>query len=47
MDDEALVLLSEWCEANRADLVPLFRLVQDYRRWGKIKSTYIDGYMNM
>ena len=46
MDDEALVLLSEWCEANRADLVPLFRLVQDYRRWGKIKSTYIDGYMD-
>jgi len=46
MDDEALVLLSEWCEANRADLVPLFRLVQEYRRWGKIKSTYIDGYMD-
>ena len=43
-DDEALVLLAEWCEVNRPDLVPLFRLVQDYRRWGKIKSTYIDGY---
>jgi DNA polymerase-1 len=24
--------------------VPLFKLVQDYRRQGKIKSTYIDGY---
>ena len=45
MDDEALILLSEWCMANRPDLVPLFKLVQDYRRWGKIKSTYIDGYM--
>lgn len=45
MDDEALVLLSEWCEGNRPDLVPLFKLVQEYRRWGKIKSTYIDGYM--
>ena len=43
-DDEALVLLSEWCKQNRPDLVPLFKLVQDYRRWGKIKSTYIDGY---
>jgi len=44
MDDEALILLSEWCEENRPDLVPLFKLVQDYRRTGKIKSTYIDGY---
>jgi len=43
-DDEALILLAEWCEQNRPDLVPLFRLVQDYRRWGKVKSTYIDGY---
>ncbi|GHU82196.1 hypothetical protein FACS1894196_0120 [Clostridia bacterium] len=43
-DDEALVLLSEWCAENRPELVPLFRLVQAYRRWGKIKSTYIDGY---
>ena len=46
MDDEALVLLSEWCETNRPDLTPLFRLVQEYRRIGKIKSTYIDGYMD-
>jgi DNA polymerase-1 len=43
-DDEALALLAEWCEQNRPELVPLFKLVQDYRRWGKIKSTYIDGY---
>jgi len=43
-DDEALVLLSEWCETNKPDYVPLFRLVQEYRRWGKIKSTYIEGY---
>lgn len=45
MDDEALVLLSEWCAQKRPELVPLFKLVQDYRRWGKIKSTYIDGYL--
>jgi DNA polymerase-1 len=44
MDDEALVLMAEWCAENRPELVPLFRLVQDYRRWGKIASTYIDGY---
>ena len=44
VDDEALVLLAEWCAANRPELVPLFRLVQEYRRWGKIQSTYIKGY---
>jgi len=44
MDDEALVLLAEYCAANHPDFVPLFRLVQAYRRWGKVKSTYIDGY---
>jgi DNA polymerase-1 len=45
MDDEALVLLAEWCGEKRPDLVPLFKLVQEYRKWGKLKSTYIDGYM--
>ena len=44
-DDEALILLAEWCEKNQPDLVPLFKKVQDYRRWGKVKSTYIDGYL--
>jgi len=44
VDDEALVLLAEYCAEHRPDLVPLFRLVQEYRRWGKIRSTYIDGY---
>ncbi len=43
-DDETLMLLAEWCEKNRLELVPLFTLVQEYRRIGKIKSTYIDGY---
>ncbi|GHU73378.1 hypothetical protein AGMMS49992_11740 [Clostridia bacterium] len=43
-DDETMILLTEHCEKNRPDLVPLFKAVQDYRRWGKIKSTYIDGY---
>lgn len=44
-DDQALVLLSEWCAAHRPELTPLFELVQAYRRWGKLKATYIDGYL--
>jgi DNA polymerase-1 len=45
LDDEAIILLQEWCAANKPDLVPLFDLVQEYRHWGKITSTYIDGYL--
>ena len=45
MDDEAMILLTEWCRENRPELAALFELVQEYRRWGKIKSTYIDGYL--
>jgi len=45
LDDEAIIQLKEWCEQERPELVELFRLVQEYRRWGKIKSTYIDGYL--
>jgi DNA polymerase-1 len=44
LDDEAIILLKEWCTANKPELVPLFEYVQEYRRWGKLKSTYIDGY---
>lgn len=44
-DDQALVLLSEWCANHRPELTPLFELVQEYRRWGKLKATYIDGYL--
>ena len=44
-DDASLVLLKEWCDTNRPELSRLFDLVQDYRKWGKIKSTYIDGYL--
>ncbi len=44
MDDEALVLLREYCDENRPELAPLFTLVQDFRRLGKVKSTYIEGY---
>lgn len=44
-DDEAMILLTEWCRENRPELAHLFELVQEYRKWGKIKSTYIDGYL--
>jgi DNA polymerase-1 len=44
-DDETMILLAEWCKENKQELVPLFDLIQEYRKWGKIKSTYIDGYL--
>lgn len=44
-DDAAMTMLKEWCDENRPELSSLFTLVQEYRKWGKIKSTYIDGYL--
>ena len=44
-DDQAMQMLSEWCAEHRPELVPLFRLVQEYRKWGKLKTTYLDGYL--
>ena len=44
-DDSTMQMLAEWCAENRPELSPLFRLVQEYRKWGKILSTYIDGYL--
>jgi DNA polymerase-1 len=44
-DDETMILLSDWSRENRPELARLFELVQEYRKWGKIKSTYIDGYL--
>ena len=44
-DDMTMILLKEWCDKNRPELSQLFILIQEYRKWGKIKSTYIDGYM--
>lgn len=45
-DDMTMQMLKEWCDDNRPELSPLFTLVQEYRKWGKIKSTYIDGYLH-
>lgn len=45
IDDITLIMLKEWCQSNKPELSELFTLVQEYRKWGKIKSTYIDGYI--
>ena len=44
-DDATMILLADWCRKNRPELTRLFELVQEYRRWGKIKGTYLDGYL--
>jgi len=44
-DDATMILLTEYCHENRPELVRLFELVQEYRKWSKLKSTYIDGYL--
>lgn len=46
LDDSTLILLKEWCDENKPELSELFTLVQEYRKWGKITSTYIDGYLD-
>jgi len=43
-DDAAMTLLKEWCDIHRPELSHLFELVQEYRKWNKIASTYITGY---
>jgi DNA polymerase-1 len=44
-DDATMILLAEYCREKRPELIRLFELVQEYRKWGKLKSTYIDGYL--
>lgn len=44
VNDEAMLLLREWCEKNKPELASLFKNVIEYRKWGKLKTTYIDGY---
>ncbi|MGN0634273.1 MAG: DNA polymerase [Oscillospiraceae bacterium] len=45
LNDEVLTQLKEYCDTIKPELSELFTLVQEYRKWGKIKSTYIDGYL--
>lgn len=44
-DDATMIMLKEWCDTYKPELSRLFTLVQEYRKCGKIKSTYIDGYL--
>jgi DNA polymerase-1 len=44
-DDEALILLKDWCKDKRPEVVLFIEKVQEYRKWSKIKSTYIDGFI--
>lgn len=43
-DDEAIQLLIGYCRQKRPALVSLLETMQEFRKWAKIKSTYIDGY---
>ncbi len=45
VDDEAIILLTDWCNENKPEFVQLFQFIQEYRKWGKLKSTYVDGYL--
>jgi len=44
-DEEAFVLLKEWCQETKPELERLFDLVLRYRAIGKLNSTYIAGYI--
>lgn len=44
-DDAVMIQLKDWCDVNRPELSHLFELVQEYRKWNKITSTYITGYL--
>ena len=43
-DDEAMILLKEWCADNRQELSQLFDAILEYRKWSKLRTTYLDGY---
>lgn len=45
-DEESLILLKDWCDKNKPDILPFLNLIHNYRKWNKIKSTYIDGFLN-
>ena len=44
-DDAVMIRLKEWCDENHPELSRLFELVQEMRKWNKITSTYITGYL--
>ncbi len=46
VDDEAMIRLKEYCSENKPDLVTLFDMVLEYRKWQKLNSTYFEGYLS-
>jgi len=44
-DDQALLLLKEYCQYKKPEIVAFIESIQKYRKWTKIRSTYIEGYM--
>jgi DNA polymerase I len=45
VDEEALILLKEWCSENRKEMVEFIDKVLEYRKWSKLTSTYIEGIL--
>lgn len=46
-DDATMQMLKEHCEKEHPELVRLFEAVQEYRKWEKLRSTYVDGYLSI
>lgn len=45
-DDEVILKIKDWAkENNKQDIEKLCDLVIEYRKWQKLKSTYVDGYL--
>lgn len=44
-DDETFIMLKDWCRENNPEIVAFLEMIQEYRKCAKIKSTYIDGYI--
>jgi DNA polymerase-1 len=44
-DEETFILLRDWCKEHRSELSELFDLLLEYRRIGKLSSTYVEGYL--
>jgi len=45
IDDESFQTLMDECRESRPEMLPMFERLQEYRKWGKLLSTYIEGYM--
>ncbi len=45
-DDEVVLRIKDWAKENdKQDILALCDYVIEYRKWQKLKSTYVDGYL--